>query len=138
MNAIARSWIRRFSLALMVLLLAGPFPGAASPNSIGGIALHTMPGSSASGSYGFDNPQASAFAAIEQRIGAVRIIAEPIWAAIEADDGYDSSLLLLGGVKFPIRNVWVSIGTGAGWWTFGSGAAALFPVPPLLTVSFDL
>lgn len=104
----------------------------------GGLALHTMPGSSASGNYGFDNPQASAFAAIERRIGATRVIVEPIWAAIGADGGWDSTFLILGGVKFPVRRVQISIGTGVGWWTFGSGGAALFPVPPLFSVGFDL
>lgn len=104
----------------------------------GGLALHTMPGSSASGNYGFDNPQASAYAAVEQRIGAARVIAEPIWAAIGADGGWDSTFMLLGGVKFPIRSVQISIGTGVGWWTFGSNRAALFPIPPLISIGFDL
>lgn len=108
-----------------------------------GAALHTMPGSEFKPAwydprtYNFDNMQVSAFISAEARLDKrVNPFCEFIWAAIEADEGYDSAAILPIGTQIRIGGAYLKISSGILFLRFGSGYADVYPLPPIIGVTY--
>lgn len=106
-----------------------------------GGALHTMPGSefeqgwADARDYDLSNPQATVFLAGDvsgQRLGA---FAEVVWAAVDADDGWDSVLVGTVGGKLVLGRWVMKLGAGLVEWRFLSGSSRLLPAPPVLSMT---
>ncbi|MFB3909105.1 MAG: hypothetical protein ACE15D_11960 [Candidatus Eisenbacteria bacterium] len=105
----------------------------------GGLAVHSMPGSEyPGGRYDWSNPQVSFFGAGEWTRGRATYGFEALWGAAGADDGFDSTLLLLPAVRLRSGRIEWAITAGVGVQRFGSPVAGAFPVPPLVSVTVPL
>jgi hypothetical protein len=108
-----------------------------------GAAFHTMPGSEFSAgwdfarNYNFDNMQVSAFISGEARLDKrVNLFTEFIWAAIDADDGYDSAAIMPIGTQIRIGGAYLKISSGILFLKFGSSNSDVFPTPPIIGVTY--
>lgn len=108
-----------------------------------GAAFHTLPGSEFKPNwydprkYDFDNLQVSAFISAEARLDKrVNLFTEFIWGAIEADDGYDSAAIMPIGTQIRIGGTYLKISSGILFLRFGSGYADVYPVPPIIGVTY--
>lgn len=108
-----------------------------------GVARHTMPGSESkpnwpgSRKYDFENMQVSAFISAEARLDKrVNLFTEFIWAAIEADGGRDSAAIMPIGTQIRIGGTYLKISSGILLLEFGSGYEDVYPIPPIIGVTY--
>ena len=114
-----------------------------------GAALHTMPGRESyyrddtfiNNKYNFENLQTSVFTRgeVTLRNKKVTIFTEGLWLAIGAKDSDDSFAVGLAGVRFRFGRTWLSISSGAVYFTgkvriSDSSGLYIIPMPPLLSV----
>lgn len=109
-----------------------------------GAALHTMPGQSydsesgRSETYDFGNPQPSLFLSGDFSTRRVRFQVETMWFGIGADEGWDSSILALGGVEVPVGRALLRFATGVYVGSPVTSGSSGWPVPPLVSVAVPL
>ena len=68
----------------------------------------------------------------------VGIFMELVWAAIGADQGWDSAFAGLIGSKFIFSKTSLKLGAGLFVWKFGSGNPSILPAPPIIALTFNI
>lgn len=109
-----------------------------------GFALHTMPGSEfepgweKAKKYDIKNPQSTFFISFEHTGKRFSIFSENIWAAIGADEGWDSGFASLLGCKIFLGKTKLKIGAGIAIQRLGTVNPITLPIPPIISISIPI
>lgn len=109
-----------------------------------GAALHTMPGNEYEAGwteakrYDIENPQIALSLAAEHAFGRWSVGAEAIWGGIGADEGTDSVLGALAGVRYARGRFALRAGAGIAVDDFGTSRPAAVLAPPLVSLAWAL